>query len=526
MADKGGAMTADSTHQEVRRQKDMLQSLRRENKDLRASLAQASRSIAGASGAAGAGGSAAYQRREAEGIQSKLFGLRRQLDSLRAENDMKAKEIGKQQEKLDELRCESKPILSDQSPVAQKIRILENDLDKALIKHNEAVAIRRTYEQIVKRLQEERVGFDNQLAAIERTLKAKEHDTAELENMAHDAHHAREVARAQVAQFKASYAEERRAKKKELEDRKQYVQKQMERALKQEQAAKQRQQREDAQQGQQREDEERRRKDVTQSATELRTEEEEERLRQLADSYRRIREVTRAANVDGVIAKFIAQEDTHRGLTEATQEVQGKIDRLQAQRAELKRKLDDAKFSGAGLLGSRRILDEFETHLAEARAQLAKSTKNYERVAHVQIGVKAGVEHLVQKLSTYRTEMVGPTPVGDDNLVDALKHCEQKLLMLLDEAPADLDQAARLMDVAEVVLPQHNVRTKLARRGADDEDDGVDPRREAQRGDRADAEDADDDPHTRESLKAMTQSTVDRETKKARKRGRKKEDEM
>lgn len=28
-------------------------------------------------------------------------------------------------------------------------------------------------EQIVKRLKEERIGFDNQLAAIERTLKAK-----------------------------------------------------------------------------------------------------------------------------------------------------------------------------------------------------------------------------------------------------------------------------------------------------------------------------------------------------------------
>ena len=42
------------------------------------------------------------------------------------------------------------------------IRALENKLDKAMIKYNEAQSIRKTYEQIVRRLKEERVGFDNQ----------------------------------------------------------------------------------------------------------------------------------------------------------------------------------------------------------------------------------------------------------------------------------------------------------------------------------------------------------------------------
>ena len=34
-------------------------------------------------------------------------------------------------------------------------------------------SIKKTYEQIVTRLTEERVGFDNQLAALERTVAAK-----------------------------------------------------------------------------------------------------------------------------------------------------------------------------------------------------------------------------------------------------------------------------------------------------------------------------------------------------------------
>ena len=36
--------------------------------------------------------------------------------------------------------------------------MLENRLDKAMIKYNEAQSIRKTYEQIVKRLKDERFG--------------------------------------------------------------------------------------------------------------------------------------------------------------------------------------------------------------------------------------------------------------------------------------------------------------------------------------------------------------------------------
>ena len=63
-----------------------------------------------------------------------------------------------------------------------------------MIKYNEAQSIRKTYEQIVKRLREERVGFDNQLAAIERTLGAKQHDYEELLLLSGDAKHAKDIA--------------------------------------------------------------------------------------------------------------------------------------------------------------------------------------------------------------------------------------------------------------------------------------------------------------------------------------------
>ena len=44
------------------------------------------------------------------------------------------------------------------------LRQLENRFDKALIKYNEAQSIQKTYEQIVKRLSDERVTFDSSWA--------------------------------------------------------------------------------------------------------------------------------------------------------------------------------------------------------------------------------------------------------------------------------------------------------------------------------------------------------------------------
>ena len=45
--------------------------------------------------------------------------------------------------------------------------------------------------QIVKRLKEERVTYDKQLAAIEQSLKGKQHDYEELRLLDHDATHAK-----------------------------------------------------------------------------------------------------------------------------------------------------------------------------------------------------------------------------------------------------------------------------------------------------------------------------------------------
>ena len=85
-------------------------------------------------------------------------------------------------------------------------------------------SIKRTYEQIVKRLREERIGFDHQLTALERTFAAKQRDYEELLLLSGDANHAREVAQSELSHVRNGYEEERRRRDLERRERHQMVQ--------------------------------------------------------------------------------------------------------------------------------------------------------------------------------------------------------------------------------------------------------------------------------------------------------------
>jgi hypothetical protein len=60
--------------------------------------------------------------------------------------------------------------------------------------------------------------------------------------------------------------------------------------------------------------------------------------------------------------------------------------------------VEEIKYSGTGSLGSRRIVDEFESHLSEANSKCERNKQKYERIAKILINVKSGVEHLADKL--------------------------------------------------------------------------------------------------------------------------------
>ena len=175
-----------------------INTMRESNKEMRAKFAQLKRT----DGDVGAEAQISAMKRD-------LLKRRKVYDELKGISTSSAAKLETLKDEVRACELESKRPTEEDSPLTRSIRVLENRLDKAMIKYNEATSIRKTYEQIFHRLKEERVGFDNQLSALERTLAAKQRDYEELLLLSGDANHAREIAQMELDRVRGGYEEER-----------------------------------------------------------------------------------------------------------------------------------------------------------------------------------------------------------------------------------------------------------------------------------------------------------------------------
>merc|ERR1719188_201353 len=92
--------------------------------------------------------------------------------------------------------------LDNQKAVQKQIRILENRLDNALQKFNEAVTANRALREQIDTLRRERVVFDDIYRKLESELMHKKKEMAHIIEQANAAYEARDQAQAQMAALK------------------------------------------------------------------------------------------------------------------------------------------------------------------------------------------------------------------------------------------------------------------------------------------------------------------------------------
>lgn len=134
--------------------KEVCDELRRENKELRAAMG------GGETKKAGTGAeTTAIHDAELNRVEAQLTQLRQRQNQVACGNKAKETVLNVLEDELRDLQRSSSRPAHEANPLMRQIRTLENRLDKAMIKYNEAQSIRKTYDQIVKRLKEERVNF-------------------------------------------------------------------------------------------------------------------------------------------------------------------------------------------------------------------------------------------------------------------------------------------------------------------------------------------------------------------------------
>lgn len=347
-----------------------------------------------------------------------IIKLRRRVDHVHSQYLARKKDLKTINDKLSEIPYDNKGIvLNEETPLNRQIRMLENRLDKAMIKYNEAQSIKKTYEQIVKQLKQERVAYDNQLAAIERSLRGKEHDFEELTLLSHDAKHARQAAEAEKCRFEAQVTVERMTREQNVKEKKLEVNRRIE-ATKNLELADKRKGREEL------EPKEMLNKFTAGIAShafaDQRVKEEKQKIKDYEGAFRRIKEATGVSDVNEIIQKFNTQEETLENLEGLRKENQSKIENLNERKSELKRLADGIKYNLKNDPETKKQLEEAEDRLAKAMKRYEKSKSNLEKISEIHQETRTGVEHLSMLLESIKLDGQSNIPVKDDSLVNVL----------------------------------------------------------------------------------------------------------
>mmetsp|Transcript_21769 Transcript_21769/g.64908 ORF Transcript_21769/g.64908 Transcript_21769/m.64908 type:complete len:540 (+) Transcript_21769:68-1687(+) len=457
--------------------------------------------------------------KQLEQTVSQVQKKQREFDLVKAENAKKRLHLDQLGIKLGELSSGSKMHASEASPEMRQIRVLENRLDKAMIKYNEAQSIRKTYEAIVKRLKEERIGFDNQLAAIERTLKAKERDYEELLLLSHDAYHAKEMAQAELHRFEQGVMEERNQRDKEVQEKKALVEQRVQMNKRLENHQKMLKQQQDAdKQGERQLKEMSATSDLTAGISSDYANEERQKLMDYEEAFHAIKEATGVSDVNEVIQKFLTQKDTQKNLTTLTEENQATIDKYTEERRKIRLQVEELKFTSGGQGGRRQAIDHYENQLSNVTEKFDRNRGKFERQAKMLIEVKAGIDHLNEKLLPIKLDGEATIEMTDETVEEVLRQCELKIskLLSLTHHLDDPNDRKRIMDEERyeeklMLRNQSEARIKLTDNNDDPEDD-----------DGSEFEEQDEDVLHRNRVKYISEQILEKQqTKNRKKKGKK-----
>lgn len=330
-------------------------------------------------------------------------------------------------------------------PMLREMRVLQNKLDKTLVKFNESQQVRLTYEQIVKRLKDERIGYDNQLQALERALRAKDQDMQELVLLMHEAQHAKASAKQELDRVDQQLQEDRKLRDREIAERKaqvRSVQQMTRQIIEREHARLEALQRQAEQRNTSPERAPRasladgRRTSITSTV---------ESQDVFVEAYERIRDATGIGSVNELVVKFHSQKETEAHFQALNKQAQARIEELNGQIADLKANMEQMKYAGGAYGLSRSVVDDAETRLREREEALELAKRTSDRLAKQTLMMRVGVAHLAEIVGQVRAGD-GNIDVTDETLAPALQQCEARLAKALEACPSGDEFGAAVED--------------------------------------------------------------------------------
>ena len=187
-------------------------------------------------------------------------------------------------------------------------------------------------------------------------------------------------------------------------------------------------------------------------------EEQERKITSYEDAMRRIKDATGVSDIKEVVQRFLSQGNTQQHLLQLKSNNEKTLVRLREEKEKLQEEFETMKYSGEAKLSSgERMLEEFQAHLASEETRFQETKVRQERAARILVNVKAGIEHLADKLAHIKVPkghvpLAQLSPTSDEYTLDLLGTCEQKLLKLMEELDGrDMKELEKQMELEEVI---------------------------------------------------------------------------
>ncbi|KAJ8415982.1 hypothetical protein AAFF_G00380040 [Aldrovandia affinis] len=376
----------------------------------------------------------------------------------------------------------------------QNIRMLENRLEKAQLKCQEAEHIVSSYLKLKAHLQEESLTFQSQLDGVETEILRQRQELQDLQVMKSDAYLSKDVAKAELQWQEELVHKERREREAALACYK----KQAEELKAHSERLERRAQRPAVHPDELSSEAQRSAAGVA---------EEDKVISTFEEAFRCIKEATGVTDTHG---------DTRKHLEALKKENEVALVQLKEELAQLQAQFQELKYSGEAKLSSgRQMLEECEAHLCREEQKRNQAGDQLEWLTRTLSTARAGVDHLCDKLQHVKMKGRPPKallcPSLDEYVLELLPQVEQRLMTLLDELQGK-DLAAIMKEMEEeefhtsieAKLPQHNMRIRL-------------PEVQKQQGPYDEEEESGDDEGdiiTRVILKRQSQIIIDSKTKR------------
>ncbi|CAD7685571.1 unnamed protein product [Nyctereutes procyonoides] len=440
-----------------------------------------------------------------EHLDHRLSEKVKQLNTLRHQ-------VGLRQKWLDELQLqhslrelEIAEMRNGNTEVAKTMRNLENRLEKARMKAEEAEHITGVYLQLKAYLQEESLHLENRLDFMEAEVVRAKRELEELQVVNQEAFNAQDIAKNQLQYLEETVFRERKKReryitecKKRAEDRK-LQNERMERKTQREHVLLQSE-------------------DSTQDSLRVKDKELKQRwtMYQTEMLFGKVKDATGVAETHAVVRRFLAQGDTFRHLETLKSENEQSLLRLKQEKQQLQRELEDLKYSGeATIVSQQKLQAELQERLKAEELRLAEAQDQLERTKRAMQVTKESLEHLAGKLNCITVvdgRFAGKEldPKAGDYLPDLLGLVEEKLLKLQAQleshnVPGMLRHLSddEFYSTLEGKLPTYNTRIALPLASLKDKFF-----------DEEESEDEDNDVVTRAALKIRSQKLIESRSKK------------